>query len=614
MHTEQYSYEYFSTLVTEDVMHRCPDLQNSSSIPSLSTKKRASTRAFLSETVVAILILIQSNSLAPLVAWNFRSKLPSVELLVYYSASGEHAAKYWFGKYGSTNLSLVRVEPLLEPYFSILGDQNAAGRGVYSRMLTDARFWEAQTTRPFVLTLQEDTWICGGDAEAKLAYFLPWADYVGAPWPYSNNPTAAQDRNDTLLPRDAALRKRHPIEEGISTRIKLWTSRGHANDNFWTANGWARAPSVEKGFANLAAIKSASAARATPTRAAAMSLVRDAVLRGCRGIGNGGLSLRRVATMVATSKAFGPVTSPEDIFFCALSHLFPGGAFAGVSYQHQQQQQEDSIKSGGVMTSQQISRREVSRREASRFSFEELLIIERNDGASSWRLLGGFPFGQHKSWSRLPHATRRCIPNSGFGALGIDSRRGDSCPGLALLAFASSQESIGICHGYFQQQQQQHQRRRRRRRHEEGQDEQRQVQTQQQDVTHGASGTSASATETCGLLILEFARTFMSREDEQRQGLRRDVKAEELKNYLEWRIATINTTSDIDNRTIILGKSPCRDIQGATDQPAQQQWASPSNCSCEENEGNFGGFRLGYEEAAKCWYESGRRGGGGSSR
>ena len=590
MHTEQYSYEYFNTLVTEDVMHRCPDLQNLSSIPSLPTKKRAFTRAFLSETVVAILILIQSNSLAPLVAWNFRSKLPSVELLVYYSASGEHAAKYWFGKHGSTNLSLVRFEPLLEPYFSILGDKNAAGRGAYSRMLTDARFWEAQTTRPFVLTLQEDTWICGGDAEAKLAYFLPWADYIGAPWPYSNNPTAVQDRNDTLLPRDAALRKRHPIKEGISTRMKLWTMRSHANDsNFWTADGWARAPSVEKGFANLAAKESTSAAGATPTRAAAMSLVRDAVLRGCRGIGNGGLSLRRVATMVATSKAFGPVTSPEDLFFCALSHLFPGGAFAGVSYQHQHQQ-EDSIESGGLVASQQTSRREVSRREASRFSFEELLIVERNDGASSWRVLGGFPFGQHKSWSRLPHATRRCVPNSGFGALGIDSRRGDSCPGLALLAFASSRKFIGICHGYFQQQ-------------EEGQ---RQVPTQQQDITHGASGTSAGASETCGLLILEFARTFMGREDGQRGGLMQDVKAEELKNYLEWRIATIITTSDIDNRTINLGKSPYRSIQGSTDQPAQQQRASPSAGSCGRNEGNFGGFRLGYEEAARKLKEIGR--------
>ena len=89
-----------------------------------------------------------------------------------------------------------------------------------------------------------------------------------------------------------------------------------------------------------------------------------------------------------------------------------------------------------------------------------------------------------------------------------------------------------------------------------------------------------------------------------------DVKAEELKNYLEWRIATIITTSDIDNRTINLGKSPYRSIQGSTDQPAQQQRASPSAGSCGRNEGNFGGFRLGYEEAATCWYESGQGRGG----
>ena len=38
-----------------------------------------------------------------------------------------------------------------------------------------------------------------GDAEAKLAYFLPWADWVGAPWAYTNDPTAELDRGDTLL-------------------------------------------------------------------------------------------------------------------------------------------------------------------------------------------------------------------------------------------------------------------------------------------------------------------------------------------------------------------------------------------------------------------------------
>lgn len=30
------------------------------------------------------------------------------------------------------------------------------------------------------------TWICGGNATAKLNRYLPWVDYIGPPWGWTN--------------------------------------------------------------------------------------------------------------------------------------------------------------------------------------------------------------------------------------------------------------------------------------------------------------------------------------------------------------------------------------------------------------------------------------------
>jgi hypothetical protein len=144
----------------------------------------------------------------------------------------------------------------------------------------------------------------------------------------------------------------------------------------------------------------------------------EASFRACNGVGNGGLSLRRIAAMRLLSARFGPTRRPdratgsglppkdgaalpEDMWYCALQGLLYG----------------DSPTARAAVESAAAGRR-ATRAEAAAFAAEGLLHVNYSDGSSSsgssssssGRRGGEWPWGVHRVWGRAtPRSYRECL-------------------------------------------------------------------------------------------------------------------------------------------------------------------------------------------------------------
>ena len=139
----------------------------------------------------------------------------------------------------------------------------------------------------------------------------------------------------------------------------------------------------------------------------------EASFRACNGVGNGGVSLRRIAAARLLSSRFGPSKSihdlkvpalPEDLWYCALQGLLYG-------------ESPTARAAAGIAG----AGRRATRAEAGAFAAEALLHINRTDDdsvgshsshSSSPESLasGEWPLTSHRLWTRVvPHAYRGCL-------------------------------------------------------------------------------------------------------------------------------------------------------------------------------------------------------------
>ena len=355
----------------------------------------ANLRSSLLEGVVGLIIQGTPSAAVPLLIWNARKKFGSTfPFIVFYSEESRVSILAWYGEGRIGNVTAV---PMPAKYAEQLGTHRLS-RDSLNSLFTDVVFWNDVEAHArgleHVLIIQDDTWICGGDAHSKISSYLPWADYIGATWGWTN--TA-----DNFNLDEATLNKRSG-EDAVSARVSDWM---HLMKD-------ARKKASAEG--ELAAL--------------------EASMRSCNGVGNGGFSLRRIAAMQLLSARFGPSIplhtyidkrgipaseglQPEDKWYCAL---------LGLLY-------NETGQTGAAARQIRGRGRRATRREASFFAAEETFNMNTAKGTGA----NTYPLGIHKIWTRWrPGKLRSCVHHASSVMRG--------CPGLSLLSEVYSLKPCGL--------------------------------------------------------------------------------------------------------------------------------------------------------------------------
>lgn len=174
--------------------------------------------SFLVPGVGAVMVQAMVSASLPLVAWNVRGHLGgSFPLAVFYSQYSEPSVRAMLG-----HDPHARLVPLPGQYFAAMGGKVPARDGLQA-LFTDATFWDAVAAAlppgtTHVLTVHDDAWICAPNAAERLRRYLPWADYVGAPWGWTND----RDSDRFLIP-DVFIDK-HAGPAMVQQHVKEWQS------------------------------------------------------------------------------------------------------------------------------------------------------------------------------------------------------------------------------------------------------------------------------------------------------------------------------------------------------------------------------------------------------
>jgi hypothetical protein len=166
--------------------------------------------------VGAVLVQAMVSAALPLIAWNVRGRLgASFPFAVFYSQYSEPSVHAMLG-----HDPHARLVPLPGQYYTAMGGKMPARDGLQA-LFTDAVFWDAVAAAlppgtTHVLTVHDDAWICAPNAAERLRRYLPWADYVGAPWGWTN------DRDsDRFLISDFFIDK-HAGPAMVQQHVKGW--------------------------------------------------------------------------------------------------------------------------------------------------------------------------------------------------------------------------------------------------------------------------------------------------------------------------------------------------------------------------------------------------------